>query len=601
MIRSRLTRECQLFINQYSNTQIRCISSSRFKRPSGPNKRSSKPFPKHRFKSQPSTKGTSTTPLEPAPETSVFSFGKFSQLAPTKTAKEVSIKSVPIDKIDNFDQLRIFPTVRDVMIQEIKSQYLIKGPRRSSIEGVEIKPTPVQIATIRKLNQTRTVKKAKNVEEEEVEMKKDEETEKKEQEQEEIRTKVFTVAAETGSGKTWAYLSSILTKLKQDDFKLFQELNGEVDEYYRSKKRGERVRSMILLPTQELVEQVYQVLQRAGSYPIDYEKLNVPGNYNKFLELQENETLGLNVMKFGTGDAPKVLFDACGQYGTIDVLVTTPAKIASFENLNNFGKPYRIFKNLQYCVVDEADTLFDKSWIEDTTNIIKILPNLRDLIMVSATIPKNFQTTLNKLFPKVGKKNNLIYAVTPQLHKIPRTIKVSVLDAEQSPYHGSKSRCLAQAIYAISKDGTEPGLIKRILIFVNQKSDVQPVVQSLVEKYKFPAEDIVGIEGSIPVQQRLELLQPFLQPAEILDPENTTSNIKVLVCTDLMARGMNFVGIKNVILFDLPNSSVDLVHRLGRTGRMRQSGRAFVIVDRRTRKSWIKGLGTAVLRNMTIG
>ena len=64
---------------------------------------------------------------------------------------------------------------------------------------------------------------------------------------------------------------------------------------------------------------------------------------------------------------------------------------------------------------------------------------------------------------------------------------------------------------------------------------------------------------------------------------------------------MNFVGIKNVILMDLPNTSVDLMHRVGRTGRMRQSGRVFVIIDKKTGKSWIKGFQNEVKKGITVG
>ena len=71
------------------------------------------------------------------------------------------------------------------------------------------------------------------------------------------------------------------------------------------------------------------------------------------------------------------------------------------------------------------------------------------------------------------------------------------IDADVAPYNGSKPRCLAQALYAISKDGTEPGYVKRIIVFVNEKSEVDGIVESMITKYKVRPEDIVGVSGRL--------------------------------------------------------------------------------------------------------
>ncbi|KHC31800.1 ATP-dependent RNA helicase MRH4, mitochondrial [Candida albicans P76067] len=543
-----------------------------------------------RFKSIKSPKSPKPKPKPTAKPTAklspnVFSSGKFSQLHNDTSTTNIE------SKITSFDQLKIFPSVREAMIKEIKSQYNLKGPRHSNIDEIDIKPTPVQIAAIRKINQTRKLK----VPNKDLESMDDAERIQFElQNANEIqKTKVFTVAAETGSGKTWSYLAPLLSKLKSDDMEFWK---SDPEGYDNTRKKGQFVKSVILLPTNELVDQVYETLQRANSFELEHK--GAPGNFTSFLELPENKTMNITTMKLGQGEAPVRLFRQLETKGPIDVLITTPGKIVAFSKLVNINRPFRVFANVKYCVLDEADTLFDDSFEKNTTDVITHFPKLLDLILVSATIPKVFEKKLSKLFPD---QRSLIRVATPSLHKVPRNIKVMTIDADVAPYNGSKPRCLAQALYAISKDGTEPGYVKRIIVFVNEKSEVDGIVESMITKYKVRPEDIVGVSGSVNIRDRKDMLQPFLQPAELIENDDFGSKVKILVTTDLLARGLNFQGVKNVILLGLPRNSVDLVHRLGRTGRMNQNGRVFVIVDKKSKKSWVKGLGNAIIRGLRIG
>ncbi|KHC33069.1 ATP-dependent RNA helicase MRH4, mitochondrial [Candida albicans Ca6] len=539
-----------------------------------------------RFKSIKSPKSPKPKPKPTAKlSPNVFSSGKFSQLHNDTSTTNIE------SKITSFDQLKIFPSVREAIIKEIKSQYNLKGPRHSNIDEIDIKPTPVQIAAIRKINQTRKLK----VPNKDLESMDDAERIQFElQNANEVqKTKVFTVAAETGSGKTWSYLAPLLSKLKSDDMEFWK---SDSEGYDNTRKKGQFVKSVILLPTNELVDQVYETLQRANSFELEHK--GAPGNFTSFLELPENKTMNITTMKLGQGEAPVRLFRQLETKGPIDVLITTPGKIVAFSKLVNINRPFRVFANVKYCVLDEADTLFDDSFEKNTTDVITHFPKLLDLILVSATIPKVFEKKLSKLFPD---QRSLIRVATPSLHKVPRNIKVMTIDADVAPYNGSKPRCLAQALYAISKDGTEPGYVKRIIVFVNEKSEVDGIVESMITKYKVRPEDIVGVSGSVNIRDRKDMLQPFLQPAELIENDDFGSKVKILVTTDLLARGLNFQGVKNVILLGLPRNSVDLVHRLGRTGRMNQNGRVFVIVDKKSKKSWVKGLGNAIIRGLRIG
>ncbi|KAL6454110.1 MRH4 ATP-dependent RNA helicase MRH4 [Candida maltosa Xu316] len=514
-------------------------------------------------------------------ETKVFGEGKFAQLHNKTGTTKVETQ------INNFDQLKIFPIVRQAMLNEIRSQYNLKG---RDAKDITIKPTVVQTAAIRKLTQSRKVNPKLKIDEDaeriQYELKYGNEVEK---------TRVFTIAAETGSGKTWSYLAPLLSKLKEDDMAMWK----ADEQKYQDFKKAHQVRSMILVPTNELVEQVYDVLKRVNQFELpEGENLKVSENYQAFSDLEENRRLRLSIKKLNQGDPPVDLFRYVEEYGKIDVLVTTPGKITAFSKLENINRPFRIFTNLRYCVLDEADTLFDDSFEKNTTDVITHLPKLLELILVSATIPKAFEKKISKLFPDTSA---LIRVTTPSLHRIPRSIKVMTIDADESPYNGSKPRALGQAIYAISNDSTEAGHVKRIIVFVNEKSEVDGIVESLITKYKVRPQDICGVSGLVKINERRYMLEPFLNPAEKIGESSDDSKVKILVTTDLLARGLNFQSVRNVILLGLPRSSVDLVHRLGRTGRMHQQGRVFIILDKRDKKSWIKGLAGAVSKGIKIG
>lgn len=527
-------------------------------------------------------------PTERKPK--LFAFGNFSALhKPEKTHLERSLSA--IEQIESFDSLRIFPTVRSAMVKEIKEKYNLKNTYIEDKEQLEIKPSPVQIAAIKKINQMRKTKpKAK--EDPSIVSELMSENEKK-------RLKVFTVAAETGSGKTWAYLASVFSKLKEDDKALF----SQGLEFLKEAKAQQIIRSVVLLPTHELVDQVHETAYRGAKIRLDNEnelsdKIRRSAEYGSFLEQPENQkNLDLKVVKWTTGDSHQKLFNIAKE-GRIDMLITTPAKIQSLAKLENIPRPFRFFSGVEYCVIDEADTLMDKLWLYDTRGALQRFPKLKDLIMCSATIPKDFNKTITEMFKD---ESSVIRIVTPLIHKIPKQIVVKVIDAQQPPYHGSKTRCLAQALYAIYNDGTEQGYVKRIVVFVNEKKDVEPLVDTLISKYGHRDTDIIGVTGRDSADTRSQKIEPFVKPAVPLEEDPHKSEVKVLVTTDLLARGLNFSGIKNVILMDLPRNSVDLIHRVGRTGRMKQSGRAFVIIDKKTKKSWIKGLPRAIKQGMTIG
>ncbi|CEP62462.1 ATP-dependent RNA helicase LALA0_S05e06194g [Lachancea lanzarotensis] len=492
-----------------------------------------------------------------AQDRGVFHYGSFGGLKEIGEAETQKTAEV-LKKISDFEQLKILPKVRTALQQVISEESIALD---SSKDVSSIKPSPIQVAVTQKIARTLMDK----------------------------QLQINTIAAETGSGKTIAYLVPLLDYLKR--------VEDETPESWDLIKDKAIVRSVILVPTHELVEQVYRtVSQSAALLGLNAFRWNMNTSYTDFIDAVKNR---------------------------IDVMVTTPGKILNTFKVRIINRPDRLFSGVKFVVLDEADTLMDKSWLEETHSAIQTFPNVNHLIFCSATIPNEFSKTMDRLFPT--RKS----ITTPKLHKISRKIDFKLIDASLNPYKGSKMKVLSQILYAVLKDGTEAGFEKRCVVFVNEKKDAKKVEEQLRSKY---GHDCISLTGEDTVEERLQKIDLFVKPArplESLESNATVSeliedtaeflpnsnirmnrtkpvtasqkkvSLKVLVTTDLMARGLNFHGIRNVILYDVPKTAIDLVHRAGRTGRMMQGGRVFMITDKKT-KSWAKAIPKIVRSNKTL-
>lgn len=481
-----------------------------------------------------------------------YKFGSYASLKLPDEKQRQGIARL-VHKINDFNDLKLIPEIRNALIDEIKHNTVLRSQNyvnttkkvksEGELNGLIIRPTPIQTAAIKTITSKR--------------------------DQDEL-LKVFTLAAETGSGKTWAYLAPLLQQLREEDLAngMITEvvLQGEqVQEQQRFEKPHKAgIRSVILVPTHELVDQVYSTLVHTES------------------------SLATRPFKWDTDSNFKVFMDSFRR--GIDVLVTTPPKLLSLTKYDSVQHPRALLGSVKFCVVDEADTLMDESFIEETYGVIHYMSNLTTLVFASATVPTHFNKTVDKLFPKA------VAISTPSLHKLPKAIEFRVINASADPYKGSKMKALAQALYAIHCDGSEQGYEKRVIVFVNSKEDSQKVAERLAEKY---GHDSTFISSDDSAQQRREKVKGFVDPPHKLqDPKRQI--LKVLICTDLLSRGLNFTGIRNVVLLDVPKNSADLVHRAGRTGRMNQSGRVFLIINDQD-KSHVKGLPKVLRNNRRLG
>jgi ATP-dependent RNA helicase MRH4, mitochondrial len=405
----------------------------------------------------------------------------------------------------------------------------------------------------------------------------------------------FLVAAETGSGKTLAYLIPTINAVK-----LAEAADAEIEEHEKALEEERRrkndltlvspplsnmphpttgrPRAVILVPTAELVTQVGNLI-KAMSHTVKFRSALISSSFSGIVIRNR-------------------LFSPKG----IDILVSTPHLLASIADSDP-----NILSRVTHLVIDEADSLMDRGFAPLTSAIIdRSSPSLQQLILCSATIPRSLDTYLRKRFPDIRR------LVTPNLHAIPRRVQLGVVDVERPPYQGNKDLACADTIWSIGKaaadhDGPVKGEmdVKRILVFVNERETTQAVTGYLVSK----GIDAIALSRDTPEERQSEMLASFTSakplsalkvnhPGSLADNQpnyvpigkapppvkRSLPNVKVLVTTDLGSRGIDTLAVRHVILYDVPHSTIDFIHRLGRTGRMGRRGRGIVLVGKHDRR-----------------
>ncbi|KAI0851747.1 ATP-dependent RNA helicase mrh-4 [Daldinia vernicosa] len=461
-----------------------------------------------------------------------------------------------IAEMESFEQFELLPSIKEAMSQDVLK------------DMVDIKPTPIQRLAIPALlgqDTGRRSSRAKGA--------------KDSNERQE-----FLLAAETGSGKTLAYLLPVIDALKKAEAsdpaiaayrEYFDKQMAAMKEPGYTGPRefdphptAARPKVVVLVPTAELVDQVGRVA-KALSHIVKFRA-------------------GL----FSANVSARVINATMYSPTGIDIIVTTPHLLSSMAD----SDPY-ILSRVTHLVVDEADSLFDRSFSPVTTDILdRALPSMKQLILCSATIPKRLDNYLGSEFP------DMVRITTPNLHAIPRRVQLGVIDVTKDPYRNSKDLACADAIWSIGKDafrhqGPVPGEVdvKRIMVFVNEREKTQEVADFLVSK----GIDAVALHRDTSEQRQSEMLDAFTTTAplkEILAKSKvpppgrgrrTLPNTKVIVATDLASRGIDTLAVRYVILYDVPHSTIDFIHRLGRAGRMGRRGRGVVLVGRGDRRDII--------------
>ena len=279
-------------------------------------------------------------------------------------------------------------------------------------------------------------------------------------------------------------------------------------------KKRKPIRALILTPTRELAAQVHD---------------NVKA-YSEYLPLTSAVIFG------GVSDKPQKSALRAG----VDILVATPGRLLDL----HFQKELSL-ENIEILVLDEADRMLDMGFLRDIKNIINMMPKDRQSLLFSAT----FSSEIKKLASTFLKDPVLVEA-TPE--------NSTAEKVDQKMYRVDK-RNKAAFITQMIKEGDW----SQVLIFTRTKHGANKLSEKLCKKDILSA----AIHGNKSQAARTKALAGFKQ-----------GQIKVLVATDIAARGLDIPLLPHVINYELPNIPEDYVHRIGRTGRAGASGEAISVV-----------------------
>ncbi len=225
----------------------------------------------------------------------------------------------------------------------------------------------------------------------------------------------------------------------------------------------------------------------------------------------------------------------------MDVIIATPGRL-----LDHFKQPYAKLASLEYLVLDEADRMLDMGFLPDIRKILRHLPPKRQTLFFSATMP-----------PPIAQ-------LTREMLHDPVTINV---ERQAAPAVG-----ITQAVYPVPQDLKsalllallERGDMKQALVFTRTKHRANRLAEFLV-KHGIKAERIHGNRSQA---QRTAALAGFKRGRH-----------RVLVATDIAARGIDIEALGHVVNFDVPNVPDDYIHRVGRTARAEATGDAFTMAS----------------------
>lgn len=286
-----------------------------------------------------------------------------------------------------------------------------------------------------------------------------------------------------------------------------------IDILAQGRARARMPRSLILEPTRELAAQVAEQFDIYGKY--------------------QNLSKALLIGGVSFDDQDRLLDRG------VDVLIATPGRL-----LDHFERGRVLLSDVKLLVIDEADRMLDMGFIPDVEKIVSLMPKIRQTLMFSATMPPVIRRLADQFL-----MNPKEITVSPPASTA-ETVQQSLVIVD----HKEKRKALRTLLE--SED------VRNALIFCNRKRDVSTVQQSL-KRHGFEAG---ALHGDMDQFQRTDTLEAF-----------KNGDIRLLVCSDVAARGLDIEAMSHVFNFDVPINADDYVHRIGRTGRAGRSGRAIML------------------------
>jgi ATP-dependent RNA helicase RhlE len=270
------------------------------------------------------------------------------------------------------------------------------------------------------------------------------------------------------------------------------------------------VRALIMVPTRELVVQVEENIRI----------------YARHLPLQVATIFG------GVSERPQI---RALQHG-VDIVVATPGRLLDIIR----GREASL-RDLEFLVLDEADRMLDMGFIHPIRQIARLLPRERLTLLFSATLSREIEQLSREFMrhPKtveIGRRSNPAETVTQALYEVSHHAKMALLS------------------HLLKNDE-----LRTVLVFSRTKHGADRIARRL-EKERIP---VATLHANRSQNQRLRALQDF-----------KSGRVRVLVATDIAARGIDVEGISHVINYDFPRHPEDYVHRIGRTGRAQAVGEA---------------------------
>ena len=302
--------------------------------------------------------------------------------------------------------------------------------------------------------------------------------------------------AATGTGKTAAFVLPVL-------------------DYLSSSKRGRGTRTLVVTPTRELAAQVHGEFERLAAYT------NI-----RSVVLFGGVPIQRNIRELRQG---------------ADVIVACPGRLIDLLRQREVH-----LDRVEVLILDEADHMFDMGFLPDIRRILGALPQERQNLMFSATMPREIRKLADRVLvnPVVVELNN---------SKPAETISHAIYPMREDQKEGALGRLLSH------EDADS------CIVFVRTKHRARRLAMKLQRR----GHQAIALQGNMSQNQRQRALQGFKDGA-----------YDVLVATDIAARGLDISGVTHVINYDVPNVPEAYTHRIGRTGRSESTGTAYTLVTR---------------------
>ena len=308
--------------------------------------------------------------------------------------------------------------------------------------------------------------------------------------------------AQTGTGKTAAFVLPILSLLS-------------------SQKQNDKVKALIIAPTRELAKQIdmqiegFSYFTNSSSYPI-----------------------------YGGGTGPEFENQKQALVKGTDIIICTPGRLMAHLKFDYFDT-----KHIDYLILDEADRMLDMGFYDDIIKIAKKIPESRQTLLFSATMPKK----IRKLAENILKNpKNISLAISKPASGIKQTAYL---------VHDEQKVQLIKEIF-IKKNKEKP--LSHVLIFASSIKSVKEIKKTL-NRSGFKSSDM---HSELNQEQRESTIRDF-----------KNKKIKILVATDILSRGIDIKGIELVINYEVPHDAEDYVHRIGRTARADKTGEAITFIN----------------------